>query len=104
MCTVIMRCHDAVFAIRRCFNDCTLCLGGDSVTDGTVLSVSRGEDEELDVDSVLTALREFQQEFRDTQRERVYLNFLITELRLMDTNLSNSEWVGLLIESSTTLN
>lgn len=74
------------------------------MTDGTVLSVSRGEDEELDVDSVLTALREFQQEFRDTQRERVYLNFLITELRLMDTNLSNSEWVGLLIESSTTLN
>lgn len=74
------------------------------MTDGTVLSVSRGEDEELDVDSVLTALREFQQELRDTQRERVYLNFLITELRLMDTNLSNSEWVGLLIESSTTLN
>lgn len=74
------------------------------MTDGTVLSMSRGEDEELDVDSVLTALREFQQELRDTQRERVYLNFLITELRLMDTNLSNSEWVGLLIESSTTLN
>lgn len=73
------------------------------MTDGTVLSVSRGEDEELDVDSVLTALREFQQELRDTQRERVYLNFL-TELRPMDTNLSNSEWVGLLIESSTTLN
>lgn len=72
------------------------------MTDGTVLSVSRGEDEELDVDSVLTALREFQQELRDTQRERVYLNFL-TELRPMDTNLSNSEWVGLLIESSTTL-
>lgn len=60
--------------------------------------MSRGEDEELDVDSVLTALREFQQELRDTQRERVYLNFLITELRLMDKNLSNSKWVGLLIK------
>lgn len=93
-----MRCHDAVFAIRRFFNDCILCLGGDSVTDGTVLSVSRGEDEELDVESVLTALREFQQELRDTQRERVYLNLLITKLRLMDTNLSSSEWVGLLIK------
>lgn len=68
------------------------------MTDGTVLSVSRGEDEELDVESVLTALREFQQELRDTQRERVYLNLLITKLRLMDTNLSSSEWVGLLIK------
>lgn len=67
------------FSISRCIDECALWLGGDSVTDGSVLSLSRGEDDELDVDSVQTALREFQQELRDTQRDRVYLNFSITE-------------------------
>ncbi len=56
-----------------------LCLGGDDVTAGSALSSSRGEDEELDVDLVHTALREFQQEFRDTQRDRVCLNSLKAE-------------------------
>lgn len=64
------------FAISRCINECVLWLGGDSVTDGSVLSLSRGEDEDLDVDSMHTALREFQQDLRDTQRDRVYLKFL----------------------------
>lgn len=32
---------------------------------------SAGEDGDLDLDSVQAALRNFQQEFRDTQRERV---------------------------------
>ncbi|XP_034387086.1 rootletin [Cyclopterus lumpus] len=41
---------------------------GDNDTDGSVLS--RGEDEELDVDTVHAALRQFQQELRDTQRNR----------------------------------
>lgn len=45
------------------------------MTDG---SLSRGEDEELDVDSMHTAIRELQQELRETQRDRVYLNFLIS--------------------------
>lgn len=67
------------FAIRECINECGLWLGGDNVADGSLLSLSHGEDEELDVDSVHTALREFQQELRDTQRDRVYLNFLTTE-------------------------
>lgn len=35
------------------------------------LSPSRGEDGELDLDSVHMLLRNFQQELRDTQRERV---------------------------------
>lgn len=64
------------FAISRCINERVLWLGGDSVTDGSVLSLSRGEDEDLDVDSMHTALREFQQDLRDTQRDRVYLKFL----------------------------
>lgn len=55
----------------ECSNECILCSDGDSLTDG---SVSRGEDEELDMDLMLKALWEFQQELRDTQRERVYLN------------------------------
>ncbi|XP_068447240.1 rootletin isoform X3 [Clinocottus analis] len=42
--------------------------GEDNETDGSVLS--RGEDEELDVDTVHTTLQEFQQELRDTQRDR----------------------------------
>ncbi|KAK1896509.1 Rootletin [Dissostichus eleginoides] len=44
--------------------------GGDSETDGSVLSLSHGEDEELDVDSLHSVLREFQLELRDTQRDR----------------------------------
>lgn len=47
------------------------------MTDG---SVSRVEDEEQDMDLMHKALREFQQELRDTQRERVYLNFLLTKV------------------------
>lgn len=39
--------------------------------DGSVLILSRGEDEDLDVDLVHAALRDFQQELRDTQRDRV---------------------------------
>lgn len=40
--------------------------------DGSVFSLSHGEDE-MDVE-LHTALREFQQELRGTQRDRVYLN------------------------------
>lgn len=36
--------------------------------------VSSGEHEDLDVESVNTALQEFQQELRDAQNDRVYLN------------------------------
>lgn len=39
--------------------------------------MSRGEEEHLDVDIVHAALREFQQELRDTQRERVKVSVLI---------------------------
>lgn len=53
-----------------------------SVTDGSVFS--RGEGEQLDVDLVLTALREFQQKLRDTQKERVCLT--------RGHKPSNSEW------------
>lgn len=63
-----------------CMNKCVLWLVGDTDTDGSVLS--RGEDEELDVDTVHAALREFQQEHRDTQRDRVYVNFVIPEVSL----------------------
>lgn len=56
---------------------CVLWLGGDNETDGCVLSLSRGEEEHLDVDIVHAALREFQQELRDTQRERVKVSVLI---------------------------
>ncbi|XP_034438966.1 rootletin isoform X1 [Hippoglossus hippoglossus] len=62
--------------------------GGESVTDGSVLSLSRGEDEELDVDMVHTALQEIQQELRDAQRHRdeakaqgVSLSQQVTQLR-----------------------
>ena len=44
------------------------------MTDGSVLSLSRGEDEDLDIDMVHTTLQEFQQKLRDAHRERVYLN------------------------------
>lgn len=67
------------FSISIYINKCALWLGGDSGTDGSVLSLSHGEDEELDMDLVHTALRDFQQELRDTQRDRVYLNLSITE-------------------------
>lgn len=36
-----------------------------------------GEDEELDMDSVHSALRDLQQELKNTQRDRVYLNFIL---------------------------
>ncbi|XP_063747285.1 rootletin [Eleginops maclovinus] len=39
-------------------------------TDGSVLSLSHGVDEELDIDSVHSVLRDFKQELRDTQRDR----------------------------------
>lgn len=78
---LVPRQHDAFLFARRCVSIC-LCLGGD----GSVLSVSRGGDEELDVDSVVTALREFQQELRNAQRERVFLNSLIAEDDLKHTN------------------
>ena len=72
--------------IRLFINKCGVWLGGESVTDGSVLSLSRDEDEELDVDMVHTALQEIQQELRDAQRHRVYL-ILLTEYRFADTNL-----------------
>lgn len=50
------------------------------MTDTSVLPLSH-EDEELDVESVQTALQELLQELRETQKDRVYLNFLITECR-----------------------
>uniref|UniRef100_A0A3B4GVC1 Ciliary rootlet coiled-coil, rootletin family member 2 n=1 Tax=Pundamilia nyererei TaxID=303518 RepID=A0A3B4GVC1_9CICH len=43
---------------------------GESVANGSLLSVSYGEDKELDLESVNTALREFQQELTDAQRDR----------------------------------
>lgn len=47
------------------------------MTDRPGFSMSCGEDEEMNVDSVHTALRDLQQELRDTQRDRVYLNFIL---------------------------
>lgn len=49
------------------------------MTDRPGFSMACGEDEEMDVDSVHTALRDLQQEFRDTQRDRVYLNSILTQ-------------------------
>ena len=46
--------------------------------DGSVFSLSHGEDE-MDVE-LQTALQEFQQELRRTQRDRVYLNPSILSL------------------------
>lgn len=56
-----------------------------------MLPVSCGGDEELDMDSVVTALREFQQELRDAQRERVFLSSLITLNEPMNTVASLQE-------------
>ncbi len=81
------------FAISRRINERVLWLGGDSVTDGSVLSLSRDEDGDLDVDSMHTVLREFQQELRDTQRDRVYLN--LKRNKDSGTQTSNFECVGL---------
>ncbi len=81
------------FAISRSINERVLWLGGDSVTDGSVLSLSRDEDGDLDVDSMHTVLREFQQELRDTQRDRVYLN--LKRNKDSGTQTSNFECVGL---------
>lgn len=50
------------------------------MADGSVASLSHGKDEELDVDTVHTALREFQQELRDTQRDRVHKYCSLWEL------------------------
>lgn len=49
------------------------------MADGSLISVSYGEDKELDLESVNTALREFQQELTDARRDRVYLKILITD-------------------------
>lgn len=48
--------------------------------------MSYGEDKELDLESVNTALREFQQELTDAQRDRVYLKILITDYKFNDSN------------------
>lgn len=56
------------------------------MANGSLLSVAYGEDKELDVESVNTALREFQQELTDAQRDRVYLKILITDYKFNDSN------------------
>lgn len=56
------------------------------MANGSLLSVSYGEDKELDLESVSTALREFQQELTDAQRDRVYLKILITDYKFNDSN------------------
>lgn len=48
--------------------------------------MSYGEDKELDLESVNTALREFQKELTDAQRDRVYLKILITDYKFNDSN------------------
>lgn len=64
--------HALLFiSLLRCLSEFGLCVGGSSVADGPVASFSPGKDEELDVETVHTALREFQQEFRDVKRDRV---------------------------------
>lgn len=55
------------------------------MANGSLLSVSYGEDKELDLESVNTALREFQQELTDAQRDRVYLKILITDYKFNDS-------------------
>lgn len=52
------------------------------MANGSLISVSYGEDKELDLESVNTALREFQQELTDAQRDRVYLKILITDYKI----------------------
>lgn len=56
------------------------------MANGSMLSVAYGEDKELDLESVNTALREFQQELTDAQRDRVYLKILITDYKFNDSN------------------
>lgn len=56
------------------------------MANGSLISVSYGEDKELDLESVNTALREFQQELTDAQRDRVYLKILITDYKFNDSN------------------
>lgn len=56
------------------------------MANGSLISVSYGEDKELDLGSVNTALREFQQELTDAQRDRVYLKILITDYKFNDSN------------------
>lgn len=56
------------------------------MANGSLLSVAYGEDKELDLESVNTALREFQQELTDAQRDRVYLKILITDYKFNDSN------------------
>ncbi|XP_034091518.1 rootletin isoform X3 [Gymnodraco acuticeps] len=65
--------------------------GGDSETDGSVLSLAHGEDEELDVDSLHSVLREFQQELRDTQRDRDEAWAQIVGLNQQITGLCGSQ-------------
>lgn len=50
---------------------CCLFSGRERASDGSVLSFSRGEDEELDMEAVQTAVQDFQKELWDAQRERV---------------------------------
>lgn len=56
------------------------------MANGSLLSMAYGEDKELDLESVNTALREFQQELTDAQRDRVYLKILITDYKFNDSN------------------
>lgn len=56
------------------------------MANGSLISVSYGEDKELDLESVNTALREFQKELTDAQRDRVYLKILITDYKFNDSN------------------
>lgn len=56
------------------------------MANGSLLSVAYGEDKELDLESDNTALREFQQELTDAQRDRVYLKILITDYKFNDSN------------------
>lgn len=56
------------------------------MANGSLISMSFGEDKELDLESVNTALREFQQELTDAQRDRVYLKILITDYKFSDSN------------------
>ncbi|AWP11438.1 putative rootletin-like [Scophthalmus maximus] len=63
---------------------------GESVTDRSALPSRRGEDEELDVDTVHTALQEFQQELREAQRDRDGAKAQIVSLSQQVTQLNDS--------------
>ncbi|KAM8874513.1 uncharacterized protein crocc2 isoform 2-T2 [Spinachia spinachia] len=66
--------------------------GRDNETDACVLSLSRGEDEHLDVHmGVHAALQEFQQELKDTQREREEAVAQIVGLSQQVTELLDSQ-------------